>query len=66
MVVQITGFGPSSTEYVEVQAPPYAAIAVRWLLDALPSSPVHPVPNQFVFGHGRGAGFEDSYQAASL
>jgi hypothetical protein len=33
---------------------------------ALPSSPPHPVPNQFVFGHDRGSGFENSYQPAPL
>lgn len=39
---------------------------MRHLLDALPSSPTHPVPNQFVFGHGGRVGSEDPYQAALL
>lgn len=39
---------------------------MRRLLDALPSSPTHPVPNQFVFGHGGRVGSEDLYQPASL
>ena len=36
------------------------------LLDALPSSPTHPVTNQFVFGHCGRLGSEDLYQPAPL
>ena len=39
---------------------------LRRLLNALSSSPRHPVPNKFVFGHGSRVASEDLYQPASL
>ena len=36
------------------------------VIESLLSSPTYPMPDQFVFRHGRGAGLEDPYQATSL